>query len=186
VKIDAYLWLVPSKGGQSGWLRGESADFVYSEKIAVASFDIVSAAEFDDVLNPTDESGKKISATYAPIGFKIDKEVDRASPFLFKAYVQLFSKLIKPESPPFSSAQVIFRKAGDSTPVEYMTMYFVNLVVTSFSLSCGEDGASKESVGFRFQGSAIAYTPQTAAGTAGSERGEKGWSFAKNSPQWQS
>lgn len=185
-KADGFLKIYTGvgAGGSVGTLRGESLDSLFAEAIAISDFDVGSAdSEAEEILNPTDKAGNKVSAQYAKFGFKITKECDRASPYLFKAYCLTFSKRKVEKQNLFAVAEVTFRKAGGPKPVEFLTLSFGGVIVTSYSLSVDDDGMTKETVGFRFQACDMVYAQQTPAGTQAPPPEKKGWSYAVNERQ---
>lgn len=187
MQIDAFLELwANNKGGAPSRVlaEGRDADAKYNGRIVISSFDFgAESSDGDDVLNPTSE-GKKLSSSYAPISFKVDKLIDSSSPALLKAYQLMFSKLVNRELPPFSKATVTLRKVGMDKPIEYATFMFAKVVLVSFSMSVKDDGTTSESLTFRFQSCAVSYAPQDDSGGKVASREQKGWNFAMNDPDW--
>jgi type VI protein secretion system component Hcp len=185
--IDGFLKLVANtKSGGTKPVQGEGRDSraAFAGQIAISSFEFgAESSEGDDVLNPKAD-GKKLSSSYAPISFKVDKVVDLSSLHLFKAYALMFNKLVNRERPPYAEAIVTLRKVGASRPIEYAKFSFKKVVLVSFSLSVKEDGTSAESLTFRFQSCAVTYTSQIGSGAEGLHLEEKGWTFALNGPDW--
>jgi type VI protein secretion system component Hcp len=179
MKIDAYLVLEKEAGTVS--LKGESQDSVFGKAIALTDFEFGSAStEFDDLLNRSGQD-KAFTAQYAKFGFGVDKELDRASPYLFQAYCMTYSGKVTQSQQVFARATVTFRKvSGDEAPLTFLELAFTGVVVVSYSVNIGEDGKAKESVGFRFKTCQLEYTPQTAAGKGGVPLAPRGWNYQLN------
>lgn len=179
MKIDAYLVL--EKEANTVTLKGESQDSVFGKALALTDFEFGSpSTEFDDLLNRS-ATDKKFTAQYAKFGFGIDKELDRASPYLFQAYCMTYSGKVTQSQQIFARATVTFRKAsGEENPLTFLEMVFTGVVVVSYSVNFGEDGKAKESVGFRFKTCQIEYTPQTETGAGGVPLAARGWNYQLN------
>jgi type VI protein secretion system component Hcp len=179
MKIDAYLVL--EKETNAVTLKGESLDSAFAKALALTDFEFGSpSTEFDDLLNRSG-TDKKFTAQYAKFGFSIDKELDRASPYLFQAYCLTYSGKVTQSQQIFARATVSFRKAsGGEEPLTFLEMVFTGVVVVSYSVNFGEDGKGKESVGFRFKTCQLQYTPQTAEGTGSVPLAPRGWNYQLN------
>lgn len=177
MKIDAFLQLESNDKR----VKGEAADHAFFEAIEIFDFDVGSAAtEFDDLLNPGTGEMKSQRAQYAKFGFDIEKEVDKASPFLFQAFCTTFSGNLIDRKNIFNEATVTFRKAGAEEPMEFLQMLFKSVVVTSYTLTAKEDGKTTEKISFRFKACQMQYVTQAATGGLDRVREVKGWNFVTN------
>lgn len=178
MKIDAFLVLTHS----GGTLDGESADASFRKAIEIANFKTGGGVSVDDKALP---NHPKRGRNYGPFGFEIDKQLDAASPYLFKAYASTFSRRFHPEENLFKKAEISFRKAGSpgaaGTGQIYLIMLFTQVVLTNYSLT--QSGtAFKETVKFAFQTCQLQYQEQTPAGGTQPPKEMKGWSFPTNKP----
>ena len=180
MRIDGYLTLFEGDPTKAT-IKGETTDQVFGQTIEINGFDCGSGgSESEELLNPGEGAVKKVKAQYAKFGFKIDKEVDRASPFLFQAYCLTISKNIVAKKNYFPHARVSFRHSGQMDAVEYAVYEFLGVIVTSYSLNCSSDGKAKESVSFRFKGCMMEYVLQTGVGGGGAKRELMGWDYRAN------
>lgn len=108
--------------------------------------------------------------------FKIDKQVDNASP-------QLFMALCSGDT--YDKVTVAVRKASGGSKASatpYLQYVFAQVFVTNISTSLGSsDDFPKESVTFEYAASQITYTPQDVHGQMTSNANMAQWSKATNS-----
>jgi type VI protein secretion system component Hcp len=104
------------------------------------------------------------AAKFKDFSFSIDKQFDKMSPHLFKAYCQ--TAVLKSE--PFSKAVVTMRKAGSRKGgLKYLTITFTEVYVTNYTMQLGSgdvDGHPDETVTFCFGAFQLEYFAQTDAG----------------------
>lgn len=179
MKIDAVLLIqLDETRRKSSRLAGELADRWYASAIGISQFDFGGS----DETNETELAGGKAdtASTFGKIGFGVTKELDRASPALFNAYCVTYAKDKKEGINYFPRVDVIFRKVGTGDPQEYTVFEFEGVLLTSYSLQIGDDGAGKESVKFRFETCKMRYRMQEADGRLAASPEIKGWNYKTN------
>lgn len=172
-------------------VTGECRDSAFSLKkaMAIKSFEfgteLGSSSKEDDEDEEDEKTGKKQpekpkSNSKNPTNFKfsITKDVDSASPALFKAYCMHASAGVSQ----FDQAIISLRKAGGSDRFVYLVMEFAGVFVSSYTLSATSgDELPEETIEFVFQTSVkFRYQPQTSAGHGAANI--KGWNRATNAP----
>jgi type VI protein secretion system component Hcp len=196
-KCDGILKLV--KNGQT--LRGESRDALYKNCIEIQSFVFGSSDGFDDeeayesaadanlrgsmtasggapaprldFASDRMDSGDVDPATVDACQFKITKQLDWASPDLFRAYCSAHDLRTREE---FESATVVLRKAGGKGTVPYLVFHFSEVVVFGYQLEINESGTEKETVNLGFAKCRMEYSQQGNDGRFG-VKVQSGWSF---------
>jgi type VI protein secretion system component Hcp len=187
--LDGFLEL--KRGGVAA-VEGECRDRTFAVKKAmeITSFEFGAETssgssttdldESDDDEEPKKKSGQKKKPPADPMGFtfKISKEVDSATPQLFRAYCEHAAG--KPK--PFDTAVVTLRKAGGKEPQVFMVLEFGEVLVCSFSINAGSaNSLPEEKVEFTFKKYVrYRYQPQTGDGHGAANI--KGWSKTKNEP----
>jgi type VI protein secretion system component Hcp len=182
MKVDAYMQLFSGlKLSPTGTVGGEALDEMFPHAIQIHSFSLGSADSTEVVEKEEKQTGTKGQSPYAPFGFKVTKELDTSSAYLFRAYAWTYSgQPATKKQNRFPKAVLTFRKTGEREPVVYLIMTFENVVVTSWGLGVKESGEPDEDVSFRFQKVLMTYIPQEKTGTADAPREEKGWDFSTN------
>ncbi len=178
MRIDAFLVL--TLGGAA--IDGESTDTEYRKSIEIHNFKTGGGVGADESMLP---DHPKRGRNYGTFGFEIDKGLDAASPYLFRAYCSTFSKRFHPEQNLFRKAEIFFRKAGGGDTggrgQVYLAMTFAQVILTGYSLT-QSSGEMKETVKFAFQTCQLQYQEQTPAGGSQPPKEMKGWSFPLNEP----
>jgi type VI secretion system secreted protein Hcp len=148
-------------------VKGESRDKAHSQKIDVLSWSWGMSNSGSAHVGGGAGAGKvdvqDISVT---------KYVDSASPVLMKACAN---------GSHFDKATLTVRKAGGTSPVEYVTIHMNEVFITAVATggSGGEDRLT-ENVLLNFAKVDLYYTPQTEKGAKGTPIGFK-WDIATNS-----
>lgn len=80
-----------------------------------------------------------------------------------------------------ASGQLVVRKAGGSTPVDYMKIDFQEVMITSYQTGGAKDGLDRvqESLTLNFRRFQVTYTEQEENGLPGPEA-QAGWEVAEN------
>lgn len=79
------------------------------------------------------------------------------------------------------SGELIVRKSGGTSPVEYMRIKFENIIVSSYTTGGSKDGLDRvqETLTLNFRKFEVIYTLQEDSGAAGAES-MAGWDIAEN------
>jgi type VI protein secretion system component Hcp len=94
----------------------------------------------------------------------ITKELDLASPNLFRAYCSTQDLNFRDV---FESATLYVKKATGGGRKVFLTFIFNDVVVTGYTLDIGSDAVPKETVNLVFAKCCVKYQPQTAGGDLG-------------------
>ena len=137
-----------------GEITGESQDKVHKEEIDVLSWNWGMSNSGTTHLGPIGGEGKS-----SVKDLSIIKWIDKATPTI------MFHALTGERIP---DALLTIRKAGGTTPVEYLKIDFKDIIVTSASTggSGGEDRFT-ETITLNFAAFKLTYTPQAPDGTPG-------------------
>ncbi len=149
-----------------GDIEGESQDETYKDWIDVLSWSWGATQSGSAHYGMGGGDGK-----VAVQDFNFVKRVDRAS-------TNLFVKCC--EGSHFPKVNVVMRKAGGDSPVEYLKFEMERVLVSSISTgsSTGEDGVT-EQIGLNFETLKMEYTPQSEDGSAEASM-DAGWDIPKN------
>lgn len=102
----------------------------------------------------------------------ITKYMDSASTVLFQSMC---------EGKHFKDAKIVARKAGGASPVDFLEIKLVNVMVTSVSVGGSQgDEVPHENVTLNFEKFEVKYTPQDEKGAKGGAK-EMKWNMATNS-----
>jgi type VI protein secretion system component Hcp len=99
--------------------------------------------------------------------FEITKDLDIATPLLFRAYCEHAQE----EDPKPYTAKLVLRKAGGKWSFTYLELTFYEVQVISFEIKSESDKLPKESVSFSFNKCKFRYSAQKPDG--GSKPNEK-------------
>jgi type VI protein secretion system component Hcp len=105
--------------------------------------------------------------------FEITKELDLATPLLFRAYCEHAQE----EDPKPYTAKLVLRKAGGKWSFTYLELTFYEVQVISFEIKSESDKLPKESVSFSFNKCKFRYSAQKPDG--GSKPNEKTFDWRK-------
>jgi type VI protein secretion system component Hcp len=175
-------------------IKGESTDEKYPGLIEVISFTFGSSQGFDDEegnyaaqdRRPKDTLGADFASLFGdPSEFEeeelkefegtdlasvdackitMTKELDLASPALFRAYC---STQDLENRDVFKSATLYIKKATGANRKVFLTFVFSDVVVTGYTLDIGGDAVPKETINLVFGKCRIEYKPQEATGGLG-------------------
>ena len=150
-------------------VAGESTDSTHKGEIELFSFSF-GAHNTTTIGSGTGGAGAgKVSFG----SFNIMKKTDKTSPLLFQANAS---------GAHYQKCLVTLRKAGGTSPVEYLKYTFGTVFVESiqWSGSTGGDDTPTESVSFVYGDLQIDYQPQGADGKASGGAIHGGWSAIQN------
>lgn len=101
----------------------------------------------------------------------ITKYMDVSSPVLFKSMC---------EGKHFADAKLVSRKAGGASPVDFLEIKLINVMVSNVSVGGSQgDEIPHENVTLNFEAFEVKYTPQDEKGAKGAAK-EMKWNIAKN------
>jgi type VI protein secretion system component Hcp len=106
-----------------------------------------------------DKETKKKRAQWS---FEISKDVDNATPLLFKAYCEHAQE----QDPEPYTAKLVLRKAGGKWSMNYLELTFYDVQVISFEIKSEGDKLPKEKVAFSFRKCKFRYSAQKPDGGA--------------------
>jgi type VI protein secretion system component Hcp len=182
--LDGFLELL--NGGKAA-VEGENLDATFKEKHAlnIQGFTLSSesaSARRKQAQQGTDEGDGELHAVSPAatdrafaLNFEVTREVDLASPALFRAYcVRAF---LDARARPFDLAKVTLRKASSGKPLEYLVLQFTKVHVASYELDGGTgDKPPTETVSFTFRTCSLLYRPQK-GGTGTAAARQTAWNF---------
>lgn len=150
-------------------VTGESTDKAHKGAIEIYSFSFGAS-------NPTtigSSSGGAGAGKVQLSSFSLMKKSDKTSPVLFQACAM---------GTHYKTATVYLRKAGGTSPVEYLIYTFSMVFVSSiqWSGSAGGDDTPAESVSFEYGGLKIDYQPQGPDGKPLGGAIHGGWDVTTN------
>jgi type VI secretion system secreted protein Hcp len=159
--FDAFLKFTPV-------VKGESTDKVHAGEIEIMSF----SWGVSNPVNIGSASGGMGAGKASLSSFNLMKKTDAASPSLFKACCS---------GSHYTDVTITLRKAGGTTPLEYLVYVFKTVFVESiqWSGSTGGDDTPTESVSLGYGSVQITYKTQDAKGGAKDTLGA-GWDQIKN------
>jgi type VI secretion system secreted protein Hcp len=142
---DMFLKLTSAKGGEA---KGEAQDSVHGGEIDILAFSWgMKAASAMGAAGPAARSSLD--------SLRLTKQVDRASTALMS--VMRANDVV-------SEAVLTVRKAGGSTPVDYIVVTIKQGRITSYDLQTNGAGGLLEQLTLSFQSIEIAYTGQDTTG----------------------
>lgn len=147
-------------------IKGESADKKYKGEIDVESF------SWGMTQSGTTHTASGSGSAKVSVGdLSITKHVDKSSPTLVQ-YCTLGKHI--------SKGQLIVRKAGGDSQVEYLKIEMKDIMISSYQTGgAGANERISESLSLNFGEYKIVYTEQKADGSAGAAP-EFGYNIAKN------
>ncbi|MEL6127493.1 MAG: type VI secretion system tube protein Hcp [Pseudomonadota bacterium] len=158
--VDIFLLL-------SNGIKGESQDSVHMDNIDVLSW------SWEMNQSGTTHMGGGGGAGKVNVGdVVLTKYVDLASNDLIKRCAN---------GEHIDEGELIVRKSGGASPVEYFKIKMSNIMITSYETGGSKDGLDRiqETLKLNFRRFEITYTLQDEAGTAGAES-LAGWDIAAN------
>jgi type VI secretion system secreted protein Hcp len=170
--LDAFLEL--KQGGKSV-CQGETLDAAFRAKgaIQLLGFTLQSNVDLanDAKASANGEGEQKVFT------LKIKKEVDNASPDLFRAYCLHATKQEKA----FDEATLTVRKAAGQQMLNYLVLQLTSVTLQGYKLDSADgDSVPEENIDLAFGKLMIQYYPQKASGTAAALK-PGGWDFGSNS-----
>lgn len=195
--IDGFLELLRDDGEK---VAGESLDRKFGKEhaIAILSFEMKSTSsdrkkkkkdakgkggkkgsDTDDDDFDDDDVGSAKGKRTCPISFKISKEVDSSSPYLYLSYCT-HSDAEDSNDKPFKIARVTLRKAEGGQALEFLVLEFEQAFVTSYKVGTDESKMPTESLSFTCKACKIKYRPQRMGGS--NRDNIAGWDFINGKP----
>jgi len=163
MSVDIFLKL-------SNNIKGESQDVTYKDNIDVLAW------QWGMVQSGTTHLGAGGGGGKVNVSdISITKYVDLASNDLIKRCTS---------GEHLESAELIVRKAGGKSPVEYFKLKMETVMITSYATGGSKDGLDRiqENLTLNFRKFQITYTLQEDSGAAGAES-TAGWNIAENA-EW--
>jgi type VI secretion system secreted protein Hcp len=154
VSLDLFLQFVATAQASPIVVVGESVDKSHPQTIALSAveFGVENTATIGTASGGAGAGKAKFRV------LKVSKQVDSASPSLFKALVT---------GAHFTQAKIFVRRAGGTTPVDYATYQFGLVYVTDIDVSGSSGGdALEETVTLAYGAMQMTYSPLTATGAA--------------------
>lgn len=149
-----------------GAVKGESVDKQYSGKIDISSYHW-GLSQSGTFHQGTGGGAGKVSVK----DIQVEKLVDSATPVLMNYSAQ---------GKHFDTGKLIVRKAGGSSPVEYVVIELKNVLISSVDhMGQHGDDRLRELVTLNFAQVKFTYTPQNSDGSKGAAIDFK-WDVAKN------
>lgn len=128
--------------------EGEATDDGHQKEITILSYSF-------GATHPVSTSGGGLGGGGASVhDFSVTKQVDKASPVLFKFCM---SDKVMPEV-------LITRRKSGTNPIDFLKIKLKNAVVSSINHNCPSDQPALESVTFAFEKIEEEYTPQGSDG----------------------
>jgi type VI secretion system secreted protein Hcp len=150
-----------------GDIKGESKDSVHKEEIDIQTLNW-SMAQSGSMHQGGGGGAGKVSIS----NLSMTKSLDKSSPNLMMACSS---------GKHYPEATLIVRKAGGSSPVEYMIIKLKEVMVASYQTDAGNsDETLKESVSLNFGTVEISYQPQKADGSKEGGPIKYGWNIREN------
>jgi type VI protein secretion system component Hcp len=168
--LDGFLELLQKNGTAA--VKGETTDAKFRGKgMKLVSFELKAQQDLSSERSSDPEDSKLFT-------FSVTKELDYATPDLFKAYCLFWDD----HKITWDKARVTLRKAAGGQAVEYLVFEFQDVYVKDWSLD-GKDGEDmpEEDVEFCFRTLQFNYWPQTHGGGLGTLQ-EGGWDFTGHKP----
>jgi type VI secretion system secreted protein Hcp len=169
VAFDAFLEL---KQGGKNVCEGETLDETFRAKGAIQLTGFSLESKVDLSYEQSEGSAKDPGKTFT---IKIKKEMDKASPDLFRAYCMHATKKEKS----FDKAILTVRKAGGATPLEFLVLELGSVTLQSYNIESDEDAVPEETFHLAFGTLMIKYYPQKGSGGTGAMK-PGGWDFGKH------
>jgi type VI secretion system secreted protein Hcp len=150
-----------------GDIKGESKDSVHKEEIDIEKF------QWGMSQSGSMHQGSGGGAGKVNIGnLSLCKSLDKSSPNLMMACSS---------GKHYPQATLTIRKAGGSSPVEYMIITLKEVMVASYDTDAGtSDETLKESIALNFAKVEVSYQPQNADGSKEGGPVKYGWNIRQN------
>jgi len=150
-----------------GDIKGESRDSAHKEEIDIQTFQWGMSQSGSMHLGGGGGSGK------VSIGnLSLSKALDKSSPNLMMACSS---------GKHYPEATLTVRKAGGSSPVEYMIITLKEVMVASYNTDAGSsDETLKENIALNFAKVEVSYQPQKADGSKEGGPVKYGWNIREN------
>ncbi len=165
--FDAFLEF---KHGGKNVCEGETLDQQFSSKgaIQLISFNLQSKVDLsEDPVKPRRPDQKFFI-------LKLKKDIDKASPDLFRAYCMHATNKAKS----FDQAILTVRKAGGAKPLDYLVFDFRNVTLQTYKLeNADKDSEPEEAIDLAFAALEIIYYPQLASGGGSAAPKRGAWHF---------
>jgi type VI secretion system secreted protein Hcp len=170
--LDAFLEL--KQGGRS-ICQGETLDTQFRAKGAIQLTGFTLQSNID--LSSEAKASQNGDGDAKVFTLKIKKEVDNASPDLFRAYCLHATKQEKA----FDEATLTVRKSAGQQMLQYLVLQFSNVTLQSYKLESSDgDSVPEENIDLAFGKLMIQYYPQKSTGGAAALK-PGGWDFGSNS-----
>jgi type VI protein secretion system component Hcp len=161
------------KHGGKNVCQGETLDAVYKAK---GAFELTSFTLKSNIDLSSDSDSAQSSDDKKVFILSIKKEIDNASPDLFRAYCMHATKQEKA----FDQATLTVRKAAGAGSLEFMVLELSNVTIQSYKIEATDsDDLPEENIDVAFGKLMLRYYPQKAGGGAGSMK-PGGWDFGNH------
>ncbi|OCX66471.1 Hcp1 family type VI secretion system effector [Thioclava sp. SK-1] len=112
-------------------------------------------------------------------GGKVDVQDITVSKYVDAATHDLIKRCCSGEH--ISAGQLVVRKSGGAAPIDYLTIDFEDIMISSYSTGGMKDGLDRvqETLTLNFRRFEVTYTVQEQDGTAGPQS-QAGWEIAEN------